>query len=244
MQLPKWFKVAWWAALSAVVTAYLIARFPDLIAGRGTPADIVVFLVWVVLLVLPIFQEVELFGLQLKQNVQKLEEELKTDIHSVRAELRHAVDGRTAFNPQILVPAPPPDSQLPDLERRVTAAVAEALAAHGVRQPEPVLDDLAVPDDISILFATRYGIERELRRLARDRQLDVGLRGVGVVQLSRTLVQAGVIDLPLDHAIREVYWVSFAGVHAEDFTAAQVGFVRKAGPQLIAALRAIRGTTA
>ncbi len=243
MHLPNWFKVVWWVVLSGVVTAYLTARCPELLAGRATPADIIVFLVWVALLVVPIFQEVELFGLWFKQDVQKLKEELKTEIHSVRAELRNAVDGRTIFNPQITVPPPPPDSQLPDLEKRVMAAVAEALAAHGVRQPVPVPADLAVPDDISFLFATRYGIQRELRRLARARQLDADARRVGGMLLSRALVQAGVIEPPLDHAIREVYSVSSAGVHAEDVTANQVGFVREIGPQLIGALRAIRGRT-
>lgn len=137
MQLPNWFKVVWWVGLSGVVSAYLIARCPDLLTSRAAPADIIVFLVWVALLVVPIFQEVELFGLRFKQEVQKLKEELKTEIHSVRAELRNAVDVRTTFNPQITIPAPPPDSQLPDLETRVMAAVAEALAAHGVRQPVP-----------------------------------------------------------------------------------------------------------
>lgn len=103
------------------------------------------------------------------------------------------------------------------------------------------LADLEVADDISFLFATRYGIERELRRLARERQLEVGGRRVGGMQLSRALVQAGVIDPPLDNAIRDVYSVSSAGVHAEDVTAKQVGFVREVAPQLIGALRAIRG---
>jgi hypothetical protein len=240
MQLPNWFKVVWWVGLSGVVSAYLIARYPDLVTGRAALADIIVFLVWVALLVVPIFQEVELFGLRFKQEIHTLKEELKTEIHSVRAELRNAVDVRTTFSPQITIPAAPPDSQLPDLETRVKAAVAEALAAHGVRQPVPVPADLAVADDISFLFAARYGIERELRRLARERQLEVGVRHVGGMQLSRTLVQAGVIDPPLDHAIREVYAVSSAGVHAEDVTDAQVGFVRDVSPQLIGALRAIR----
>ncbi len=241
MHLPNWVKVVWWVGLTGVVTAYLIARAPDLLAGRAAPADVIVFLVWVALLLIPIFQEVEIFGLQFKQEVHKLKEELKTEIHSVRAELRSAVDVRTLFNPQITVPAPPPDSQLPDLEKHVMAAVAEALAAHGVRQPVPVPADLAVPDDISFLFAARYGIERELRRLARERQLEVGARHVGGVLLSRALAQVGVIDPPLDHAIREVYSVSSAGVHAGDVTPNQVGFVREVGPQLIGALRAIRG---
>ncbi len=243
MKLPNWFKVAWWLALSATVTAYLVARYPDLVTGHAVPADIVAFLVWMALLLVPIFQEVEFFGLKFRQQIEKAKEELKSEIHSVRAELRNAVDVRTTFSPQITIPAPPPDSQLRDLEHRVKRAVGEALSAHGVRPPSPTPADLAVSDDIAFLFATRHGLERELRRLAQERQLDVGLRRVGGVQLSRVLAQAGVIGEALDLAIREVYAVSSAGVHAEDVSEAQVAFVRDVGPQLIAALRALRGGT-
>lgn len=242
MKLSNWIKVLWWAVLSGVLTIYLTARYPNLVAGRWVPADVIVFLVWIALLVVPIFPEVELFGLEFKQEVQRLKEELKTEIHSVRAEFRNVGDVRSIFNPQITIPAPPPDSQLPGLQTRVMASVAEALAARGVRQPVNVPADLAVPDDIASLFATRYGIERELRRLARERQIDVGGRHAGGMLLSRALVHAGVIDPALNHAIREVYSASSAGVQAEGVTAAQVAFVREVGPQLIGALRALSGT--
>ena len=177
----------------------------------------------------------------LREQVEKAKEELKAEIYSVRAELRNAVDVRTTFSPQITIPAPPPDSQLPDLEERVKMAVGEALSAHGVRLPSPTPADLAVSDDVAFLFATRHGLERELRRLARERQLDVSIRRVGGLQLSRALAQAGVIEPALDHVIREVYAVSSAGVHAEEVSAPQVALVRDVGPQLIATLRALRG---
>lgn len=241
MKLPNWFKIGWWLALSGVVTAYLIGRYTDLAAGRAMAADIVVFVVWVALLLAPIFQEIEFFGLRFKQEVQKLKEELRSEIHSVRAELRNAVDVRTTFSPQITIPVPPPDSQLPDLEERVKSAVAEALAAHGAGHPTARTAEVAVTDDVAFLFATRYGIERELRRLARERQLDLSLRRVGGMQLSRALAEAGVIGPALDRAIRDVYAVSSAAIHAEDVTHAQIAFVRDVGPQLVGALRAIGG---
>jgi hypothetical protein len=241
MRLPNWLKIVWWLALAVAVTSYLWTRYPDLFAGRAVAADVVVFLVWIALLLAPIFQEVELFGVRMKQTVEQMKQELKSEIHSVRTELRNAVDVRTVFSPQIFAPAPPPDSQLPGLEARIRTAVTEVLAAHGIRQPTPVPTDLAVDNNVALLFAARYGIEKELRRLARERELDLPLKRAGAMQISRALTQTGVIEPQLDHAIREVYAVSSAAVHAEDVSDAQVSFVREVGPELIGALRAISG---
>jgi hypothetical protein len=241
MKLPNWVKVGWWVCLSVAMTAYLVSRYPALERGQSVPADIVVFLVWTALLLVPIFQEVEIFGLRFKQQVEKLKEDLRAEIYSVRAELRNAVDVRATFSPQITFPAPPPDSQLPDLEARVRAAVGEALAAHGLRQPTPIPDDFGVGDDVAFLFGIRYALERELRRLARERQLDPAFRRVGALQLSRMLAQTNVIEPSLDNAIREVYAVTSPAIHGEAVSAAQVDFVRRVGPQLVGALRALGG---
>ena len=53
-------------------------------------------------------------------------------------------------------------------------------------------------------------------------------------------MQAGIIEEPLYNAIREVYAVSSAAVHAEDISDAQVKFVRDVGPQLVAVVKALR----
>ena len=239
MKLPNWFRVAWWLGISAVVTIFLWNRYPELVAGHAVPADIVVFVIWIALLLVPIFREIELFGLKFRQEVEKIKEELKSEIHSVRAELRNAVDVRTTFNPQITFPAPPPDSQLPDLEARIRSAVAEALNSHGVKQPQPIAADLAIADDIQFLFAVRHAIERELRRIAQEHAI-ISTRRMTGMPLARTLTQTGVIEQSLEQAIREVYAVASPAIHAEDVSQAQVSFVRDVGPSLVAALRAIR----
>jgi hypothetical protein len=135
MKLPNWFKITWWLVLTGLVTSYLVARYSDLVAGKAVPLDVVVFLIWVGLLLAPTFQEVELLGFRFKQTAEKIREEFKSELQSVRA-----------------------------------------------------------------------------------------------------LAQAAVIEPALDGAIREVYAVSSAAIHAEDVSQAQVNFVREVGPQLLATL--------
>ena len=238
MKLPNSFKIIWWLALSGTITGFLWGRYPELSAGRAVPADVVVFLIWVALLLVPVFQEIEFFGLKFRQEVQKLKEELKTEIASVRTELRNAVDVRTTFSPQIMFPAPPADAQLPGLESRIKTALTEALAGYGIKQI-PQAADLNVDDDVQFLFSVRHAIERELRRLVQQRALDLPTRRIAGMQLARALTHAGVLEPSLEHAIREVYSVASPAIHAEPVTPAQVSFVRDVGPSLVSALRAI-----
>lgn len=97
MKVPNWFRIVWWAVLLVLIGSILYARRDDLLTGHAVPADVLIFLVWVGLFLMPLFQEVNLFGLKLKQEIQ----ELKKEVTNLRTEFRNTVDVR----PQIsLVP--------------------------------------------------------------------------------------------------------------------------------------------
>lgn len=76
MKFPNWFRILWWVLLLIPLTVFLIQRYSDLVAGRAVSADIVVLLIWVGLALAPVFQEVNLFGFKLKQEVQAIRDKL------------------------------------------------------------------------------------------------------------------------------------------------------------------------
>lgn len=239
MKLPNWLKIVWWVLLTGVLTAYLYKRYPQLAVGQAVPADIIVFVIWVALLLAPLFSEVSLLGITLKQEVEGLKTFVSSQISDVKAEVRSAVDVRATFSPQFNIPAPAADSQLPDIERCIKVAVSDALASHGLRAP-PAPAQVAVPQDVSLLFATRYNLDKELRRIGEARQLNSeSRRPATAIDLARALVQAELLEPRLSHAIREVYSVCSPAIHGEPVTEAQMAFVRDVGSELIGALRTI-----
>jgi hypothetical protein len=140
------------------------------------------------------------------------------------------------------MPAPAADSQLPEIEKRIKAAVSDALAARGVGLKAAGIPELALTDDVAFLFSTRYHIEKELRRIAQSRELTLAQvrRAIPTFQLARMLVESELIEPRLANAIREVYAVCSPAIHGESVTPAQLSFVREVGPELIRALRAIQ----
>lgn len=239
MKLPNWLKIVWWLLLVALLSAFLWHRYPELEAGRAVPADIVVFLIWVALLLAPLFNEVSLLGITLKQQIDELKEYVSSQITEVKSEVRSAVDVRATFSPHFNIPAPAADAQLPEIERRIKSAVSDALAEHGIQQP-PAPAQVPVSQDVALLFATRYNLEKELRRIGESRQLtSESRRPMPAIHLTRALVQTELLEPRLANAIREVYSVCSPAIHGEPVTQAQVAFVQDVGPELIAALRAI-----
>jgi hypothetical protein len=241
MKLPNWFKIIWWLLLLFLVTRFLYQRYPELVQGHATPADVFIFLVWVALALVPIFQEISFFGITLKQEIKKLRAELGAQISSLSAEVQNSVQVRTQINPQFTFLPPPPDAQLPQIEKRVQAAVEAALKAHGVAPQVIPVQEALVDDDTLFLFQARLSMERELRRIWASRFRDAEERRLmPIIQITRALVTSELIEATLAEGIREVYSVCSPAIHGETPSQAQVKFVREILPRLLTALRSIQ----
>lgn len=232
MRLPNWFKVVWWALLIALLTFFLSQRYPDLVEGRATPSDVFVFSVWAALVLVPLFQELNLFGIELKQEVRELRSELKSELVNLRSQIRSTAEAEARVN---LVPLP--DAELPSLEKRAQVAIKKTIQQHGSPH-EPSL--ISVDDYTQVLFEARYSIERELRRIAAAR-LDISGEGNPrpIVEVIGTLVESQLLDFGLASAIREVYAICSFAVHGQTPSEAQVRFVENVLPGLLKALHAI-----
>jgi len=186
----------------------------------------------------PLFQEMSFLGVSFKQEMDQLKSFVAAQVGDIRSEVRNAIDVQTTFSPQITFPTPPSDSQLPELEERIKAAVADAFSTHGSKPSGTSRPVPETPEDVNFLFASRYSIEKELRRVASSRGLQI--ERMAIARLMGTLTQAEVIEPNLANAIREVYAVCSPAIHGEPVTKAQVNLVIYVAPQLIAALQSIQ----
>ena len=92
MKLPNWFKILWWLFLLAIVTGFVLARFDSFIKGSVTVLDVFVFLIWIALLLIPLFKEVKFFGIELRQEIDSLRKEVKEQIVNLRSEIQTSIN--------------------------------------------------------------------------------------------------------------------------------------------------------
>lgn len=208
----------------------------SIIKGQASAFDIFAFVVWICFLLVPLFQEINFFGIKLKQQI----EDVKEKIADLRNEIHNSINVRAQFNPQIFMTPPPPDSQLPVIEQRLITILEEARRNLGISGQNISSQIPEIGHNIKTLFNARYHIERELRRIWRDRfEGEKRNRPVQISQITSTLVESQLIDARLASVIREVYSICSPAIHGEDISERQVAFVSDIAPGLIETLRAI-----
>jgi hypothetical protein len=239
MRLPNWAKILWWTVLFAALTTYLGERYADLRAGRSNPVDVVVFLIWIGLLLAPLFDEVTLFGLTLKRKIEEARRDILDQVQSIKAEIQNTIQ----ISPNISFPLAPADSQLPAIEQNIRRILEQQLRQYGIaQQPQTTLreDRKVVSEDVLFLFEARYLIERDLRRIARA-ALDMDVRAP-ISRLTDALTRAEILSPELSQAIRQVYAVCSPAVHGEEVSETKVRFVRDVAPELLTTLTRMRET--
>ncbi len=252
MKLPNWLKIIWWFLLVGFFAYLLFQRYGSIMSGVATATDIVIFLILIALLAIPLFQEVSLFGVSFRKEIDNLRTEFKEQIINLRSDIQNTINMRTEISPQIYL-TPPTDSELPSIEERIRPILEQTLTELGISRPVPTPKELTVPSDTNYLFTVRYTIESELRRIwkqRRDRIREIGLLTgqsitdiekppLSVFQITRLLTESEIISPQLSSVIREVHRVCSPAIHGEEVSQTAVGFVRDAAPELIASLKAI-----
>ncbi len=230
MKLPNWAKIAWWIALVLLLIIFIAIRFSDLAAGRGVGIDALAIVLLAALLLAPLFVEISMFGITLKQQI----DDVKSEVASLRNDVKAAVDFRAVVSPQInMYPGAPPDSLLPELEKRINAMLSQR--TEQVHPPKVEVSSFDVPSDVQFLLGLRYSIEKELRRIAAERDIDVSRKPM--MFLLESLIRSETLDTSLANAVREAYRVCSPAVHGDQVTVAQIAFARDVGPTLVRTLR-------
>jgi hypothetical protein len=264
MQFPNKFKIIWWGILVGLLTYLVSQRFSSFMSGVSNATDILIFVIWIALLVAPLFQEVTFFGVKLKREIDDLRTEFRNQIFNLRSDIQNTIKMSTEISPQIQILTPPPDSKLPSIEQRIKPILQQVLKEQGIEKLVPTPEKQLAPDNAQYLFSVRYAIENELRRIWRHEKAEEAKRPtwgrkpiwgatslwpkkfaefeerkLSFNQIARDLADLGIISQELISIIRVVFNICSAAIHGWDISNAQVDFVRDVSPDLITSLKAI-----
>jgi hypothetical protein len=242
MVLPNWLKITWWLCILAVLSALLWARRVALLEGTATTFDLIAFILWMCLMLVPIFSEIKIFGFELNQKIDALEKHIDGQIATLTTEVRTNVDLRTQINPQFTFTTPPQDSQLPNIEQNIRKILQREFEARGIPPATATPSEDVLPEDPTAiyLFTVRRAVDKELRRICLKKFGDeASCRRSSAGLLLNSMQRQNLASPELARAVRDLYAVCSPSVHGEDATPDQVKFVEDVSPGLLAALRAI-----
>lgn len=240
MEFSKNFKTIWWGILVISIGLYLYQRFDQLVLGESVTADVVVFLVWVALCLGPLFKEIELPGIKLKQEIKELKNNVEKEFAAIRNEVRVSSEIRSNVSPNFWVGTPPPDANLPDIETNIKKVIEETLQSYGHSPEATKPTELSVDQNVTYLFQARHNIEKELRYLIWPFEESTDHRRfMPLHKMLSFMTSNEIISSNLAGAVKEIYSVCSPAIHGEDVSEAKVAFVKDTAPEVIGTLRAI-----
>lgn len=242
MWFTKNFKSLWWGLLVVCLSYVLAHRLEALEGGDAKPVDFLLIVVWLGVCLAPLFAEIQLPGIRLKQKMEELKESVTSEVASIRNEIRNSVDVRSNVSPSFSFGVPPPDYKLGEIQQQIEA-LATSLQRQGypVHEPQQQPQTSSLTRDEQVMFSSRRDLEVELRALAERLDDDPDQkRFAPVSRLLWLLTRGGLLDKHTASLIREVYSVCSLAIHGERVSEKQVSFVLNTAPELIGVLRAIR----
>ena len=229
------FRGLYWLLLVGLIGYFLCDRFDAFTSGKATGFDVVVFLVWVALLLAPLYTTVEVLGVKLTRALEEVRKDVSKEIRDVKQELTSLVTQSNAnTNTQTVYLQPPNEQKIRELEQKLEA-LSKTQPVRGVAATVP--RSLDVNDEVVELFRIRYQIEQQLRLLAAQHGL--WDNRPGVIQFLRILQSAGEINDDLAESTKGVWAICSRGIHGEDVSDSQRRFARNSGLEVLAALESL-----
>ena len=89
MKFSNRFKIFWWIIVLIGTTVFLIIRFENLVTGTGNTIDSFLFLLWIILILCPIFSEISILGFGVKKDIEELKNSTQLHIMNLRNEIQN-----------------------------------------------------------------------------------------------------------------------------------------------------------
>lgn len=241
MKFSDNFKTIWWAILFLGITFYLYSRHDILIQGKPNYFDVVVFLVWIAVALAPIFKDMKLFGLHLKQDIDDLKKDLSYQLSMMKIELQSSIEVSSSNSNNVHINSAPmspaPDSKLPDIKRMID----DILEKQGLKNTDKSKSDTRswVGVDISQsnveLFKVRLSFETLLNNYMRmNSNID---RFQPITKIISMLSSNNIISTELANSIKEIMAICNYGIHGEEISSKQLELVGNSSYGLYEALK-------
>lgn len=212
-------KKKWWYLILLILSSvYVFCHWHEIDQLSQLTVQTLIFILWIVLLVLPLFSEIEIGGVKLKREIERARSETKEAIN----ELRMQVMDLKVSNSNTFVFNPPLASKggLEDLEKNRPDIPNDIPKENLFRD---------IPDDAVYLFQVRLVLENLISALCEKFQYS-GRKSL--LSMIHFLLRCELIDNNIAGLLQETIKIANCGVHGEILSNDYITFVKKVFPDV------------
>lgn len=225
----------WYIFLLAISTIYLVINRFAIEKLDDASMLSTVFIIWVILLVLPLFSELEFLGVKVKKEVKKAveksNEEVKASLNNLQ-QLVSQIQVSNSVSPQFTINSGslPSEGKIDKLTEELHLYNEQNKNKQAEQQ-----DKVNIPTQNLELFKMRYGIEMRLKETLELIGYNSRNRA-SLMQETYYLNQQGVLDPTSTDLIIQMLRIANRGVHGETVGQKYMDFASEAYPKIIDAL--------
>lgn len=218
-------KRGWHIFLLIISSIYVyIYRF-DIYQMTELNAQNLIFILWLILLGLPLFSEIEIGSVKLKREIEQTRAEVKESIGELKYQILEMKVNNTNSNMLVFSNQPlPSKDELSQLQQHIEHD-------NSIRTSDN--SDFKISEDNIYLFQVRLSLEKQLSALCNF--FNYGERR-SIPAMAQFLVQHEVFDRKTAELIREIINIANRGVHGEIIDDDYVRFVKNTYPAIKKAL--------
>lgn len=219
-------KKRWWHIFLLIISSiYVFIYRYDIYQMTELNAQNLIFILWLILLGLPLFSEIEIGSVKLKKEIEQTRAEVKESIGELKYQILEMKVNNTNSNMLVFSNQPlPSKDELSQLQQHIEHD-------NSIRSSDN--SDFKISEDNIYLFQVRLSLEKQLSALCNF--FNFGERR-SIPAMGQFLVQHEVFDRKTAELIREIINIANRGVHGEIIDDDYVRFVKNTYPAIKKAL--------
>lgn len=216
----------WYIILLIMCTGFVLCNWKKMVTLNFDNITIfhIIFILWIILLICPLFSEMEFFGVKLKKEVEKVKEEVKEDIADLKAQiiqmnLNYSSNNQILLNNNFL----PSMDQMRELENLVEHQRGEKTQGLNTK------DQKSNKDSKEYLTNIRSKIEKQLLKLINK----VGYENKqSLLEAVEILFRLEILDGFTADLIKQIVKITDRGIHGEIISDEYIRFIKTTYPEV------------
>lgn len=214
-------KHGWYCVLLIGSTIYTFIYRADIYQLTELNTHNLVFILWLVLLGLPLFSSIEIGNIRIQKEVEQTRAEVKESIGELRLQILDLKIANSNYNTLVVNNQPlPSKDELSQLQNNIPSNNS---------QTHSETTNFNISDNNIYLFKVRFSLENQLSSLCSTYQY-TGRKSM--YSMTQFLVRQEIIDMSTANLIREIINIANRGVHGEIIDDDYIQFVNNAYPTI------------
>ena len=213
----KW----WYIILFLTSSGYLFTQRSNLWDLTVLTVPNLIFYLWIILLVFPLFSELEVMGIKVKKEVEKATKEVKAEISDLRLQMMDVKIGNS-MSLSVYSGDAPTREEVSEINK------ASVVREKDTKDNSLVVDEI-VSEDAVYLFKVRLTLEKALSSLCG--QLYAGTTNTN--QMLAYIVTNGLLEKKTADYLRQIFTICNRGIHGEIISEEYMKFVKNILPSVL-----------